>query len=36
MANEIINVNSSFINDIKSLVNKARSQAYAAVKPSHD
>ena len=31
MANEILNVNSSFINDIKSLVNKARSQAYAAV-----
>ena len=31
MANEIVNVNCNFINDIKSLVNKARSQAYAAV-----
>ena len=31
MVNEIVNVNCNFINDIKSLVNKARSQAYAAV-----
>lgn len=31
MTNEIINVNRNFINDIKSLVSKARSQAYAAV-----
>ena len=31
MANEIVNVNCNFINDIKLLVNKARSQAYAAV-----
>lgn len=31
MANEIVNVNCKFINDIKSLLNKARSQAYAAV-----
>ena len=31
MANEIVNVNSSFINDSKLLVSKARSQAYAAV-----
>ena len=31
MVNEIVNANCNIINDIKSLVNKARSQAYAAV-----
>ncbi|MBQ0046751.1 MAG: DUF1016 family protein [Prevotellaceae bacterium] len=31
MTKEIVNMNSDFINDIKSLVNKARSKAYAAV-----